>query len=161
AVLWGDDHFLLSERTGHAATKTKTCAAAAVAFFLFVIIAIGVLSVPGAPAGFSWGTISISASAIVFLIAISWLHHKKPGSGTISISAAAIAFFRRAISWLHHKKPSRRNAPADDAKLGRVGELGAHRRGEAVAELRGISGFFDRLAARVAKMVSAAGPERR
>src|SRR5262249_34591659 len=80
AVLWGDDHFLLSERTGHAATKTKTCAAAAVAFFLFVIIAIGFLSVPGAPAGFSWGTISISASAIVFLIAISWLHHKKPGS---------------------------------------------------------------------------------
>jgi hypothetical protein len=78
AVVWTDDHFLLSERTGHQGRLTKIYAMA-VAIILFVIIAIGFLAIPGAPTGFSWGTISISASAIVFLIAISWWHKKTLG----------------------------------------------------------------------------------
>jgi hypothetical protein len=77
AVVWTDDHFLLSERTGHEGTMLRKIGAVMVASVLLGVIAIVFLTVPGAPAGFSWGTISISASAIVFLIAISWWH-KKP-----------------------------------------------------------------------------------
>jgi hypothetical protein len=78
ALVWTLDRFLLSERTSlerKALTKIGAVGFAIVLLGGIVIVAFGV---PKAPAGFSGGTIAISASAIVVLGIISLLHHKKP-----------------------------------------------------------------------------------
>jgi hypothetical protein len=79
AVVWHLDHFWLSKRTSRERTTlTKIRAVVVRIIILLGIIALMAFAVPSAPAGFSWGTISISASAIAFLIAISLLRCKKP-----------------------------------------------------------------------------------
>jgi hypothetical protein len=78
ALVWVLDHFLLSERRPLERRMPTKIAAVVVAIILLGGIAIVAFGVPGAPAGFSGGTIAISASAIVVLVVISLLHHKKP-----------------------------------------------------------------------------------
>jgi hypothetical protein len=78
ALVWTLDHFLLSRRTSLERTTLTKIGAVAVAIVLLGGIAIVAFAVPSVPAGFSLGTISISASAIVFLIAISLLRRRRP-----------------------------------------------------------------------------------
>jgi len=78
AAIWTLDHFLLSERKSRERTPLTKIGAVLVASVLLGVTAIVAFAVPSAPAGFSWGTITISASAIVFLIGISWLRRKRP-----------------------------------------------------------------------------------
>ena len=78
ALVWTLDHFLLSKRTSREKTRLTKIGAVAVATVLLGAIAKVAFAVPSVPAGFSGGTISISASAIVFLIAISMLKRRRP-----------------------------------------------------------------------------------
>jgi hypothetical protein len=78
ALVWTLDHFLLSKRTSLQKTKLTKIGAVALAIVLLGGIAKVAFAVPSVPAGFSGGTISISASAIVFLIAISLLKRRRP-----------------------------------------------------------------------------------
>jgi hypothetical protein len=86
-VVWTLDHFWLSQRTSRERTTLSKIRAVVVAVIILLgIIALVAFAVPSAPAGFSWGTISISASAIAFLLGISWLRRKKPlGSNASAI----------------------------------------------------------------------------
>jgi len=78
ALVWIPDHFALSQRTDHNEETRIWIGAEVLVLVLLVVIVLVAFAVPGAPPGFSWGTISISGSAIVFLMAISWLRRAKP-----------------------------------------------------------------------------------
>jgi hypothetical protein len=81
ALTWTLDRLLLSKRTSLERTMVTWIGAVVVAIVLLGGIAIVAFAVPAVPAGFSLGTITISGSAIAFLICISLLRRK--------ISAAA------------------------------------------------------------------------
>ena len=84
ALVWTLDRFLLSQRTSREKTILTKIGAVGFAIVLLGIIAIVAFGVPKAPAGFSGGTIAISASAIVVLVIISLLRRKRPIGGGAS-----------------------------------------------------------------------------
>jgi hypothetical protein len=82
SLAWAFDRLLLSQRKSRERT-TRTWIGGVVVAILLVVgipggIAVGALAVPSLPTGFSLGTFSISASAVVFLLGISWLRFRRP-----------------------------------------------------------------------------------
>jgi len=78
ALAWLLDRLLLSQRTSLERTSWTWISAVVVTIGLLGGITIVAFAVPSIPAGFSLGTISISASAIVFLIGVSLVRRRKP-----------------------------------------------------------------------------------
>jgi hypothetical protein len=78
ALAWLLDRLLLSRRTSLESTRSTWIGAVVVVIGLLGGITIVAFAVPSIPAGFSLGTISISASAIVFLIGVSLMRRRKP-----------------------------------------------------------------------------------
>ena len=78
ALAWLLDRLLLSQRTSLERTSWTWISAVVVTIGLLGGITIIAFAVPSIPAGFSLGTISISASAIVFLIGVSLVRRRKP-----------------------------------------------------------------------------------
>jgi hypothetical protein len=92
ALVWAFDRVLVSQRTPRKRTTWTLIAGAIVAILLLAGIPgfiAGVASIVlSLPPGFSWGTFSISASAVVFLIGVSWLRRRPLVKGSPEEKAA-------------------------------------------------------------------------
>jgi hypothetical protein len=81
-LAWAFDRLLLSQRRSRKRTIRTWIGGGVVAILLLVGIpggiAVGAFAIPSLPPGFSLGTFSISASAVVFLLGISWLRFRRP-----------------------------------------------------------------------------------
>ena len=81
-LAWAFDRLLLSQRRSFKRTTRTWIGGVVVAILLLVGIpggiAVGKFAIPSLPPGFSLGTFSISASAVVFLLGISWLRFRRP-----------------------------------------------------------------------------------
>jgi hypothetical protein len=85
-LIWAFDRLLISERRSDERTTRTWIAGAVVAILLVAgipgLIALVAFAVPSLPPGFSWGTFAISASAMVFLLGISFLRRRAPVAGS-------------------------------------------------------------------------------
>jgi hypothetical protein len=92
-LVWAFDRLLVSQRRSRKRTMRTLIAGAIVAILLLAGIPgfiAGVAStVRSLPPGFSWGTFSISASAVVFLIGVSWLRRRPLVKGSSGAEKAA------------------------------------------------------------------------
>ncbi len=81
-LAWAFDRLLLSQRRSRKRTIRTWIGGVVVGILLLVGIpggiALGAFAIPTLPPGFSPGTFSISASAVVFLLGISWLRFRRP-----------------------------------------------------------------------------------
>jgi hypothetical protein len=90
-LVWAFDWLLVSQRTSRKRTTQSLITGAIVAILLLAGLAglAGVAyTVHSLPPGFSWGTFSISASAVVFLIGVSWLRRRPLVKGSPEEKAA-------------------------------------------------------------------------
>ena len=78
ALVWALDRLLLSQRPSPKRTRLAWIGAAAGPVVLLGGVALVAFAVRSVPSGFSWGTVWISASAVVFLISISLLRRRSP-----------------------------------------------------------------------------------
>ncbi len=92
-LAWAFDRLLVSQRTPREKTMRTWTVGALVAVLLIAGIPgfiAGVATTFGSlPPGFSWGTFSISASAVFFLIGVSWLRRRQPVAGSSDAEAAS------------------------------------------------------------------------
>ncbi|TBA29354.1 hypothetical protein [Rhizobium ruizarguesonis] len=92
-LAWHFDRLVVSQRTSRERTTLTWVAGAIVALLLLAGIPgsiVGIAFFVGSlPPGFSWGTFSISASAVVFLIGVSWLRRRPLVAGSTEAERAA------------------------------------------------------------------------
>ncbi|MGO7283340.1 hypothetical protein ACCT25_13280, partial [Rhizobium ruizarguesonis] len=91
-LAWSFDRLVVSQRTSREKTMRTWTAGAIVAVLLIAgipgFIAGVATTFRSLPPGFSWGTFSISASAVVFLIGVSWLRRRLPVAVSSDAEAA-------------------------------------------------------------------------
>ncbi|PDS43161.1 hypothetical protein CO662_36685 [Rhizobium anhuiense] len=92
-LAWHFDRLVVSQRTTRERTTWSWIAGAIVALLLLAgipgFIAGIAFFVRSLPPGFSWGTFAISASAVVFLIGVSWLRRRPLVVGSSEAGKAA------------------------------------------------------------------------